>query len=112
MKIKFSILLIFLVTYSLLANDPTRPEQDYAAMNTKTVVLKDANADVINPPTITNDSANGGVSDTRRNKLNSILFYSILIFLSVLVIILIDNRNLQRQYKKLASDSKNKDPLL
>lgn len=66
---------------------------------------------ILNPPRIAADDGGsfGGLSVEEDETLDSVLGYFIFIFLSVLVIILIDNRNLEKRYKKLLADFKSKD---
>lgn len=109
MKIQFTILLFFICTCSLLANRPAEANTP-DDINT-TVATQGNDTGAMSPSTITNEAGGGGLSSDK-SSINSILGYSILIFFSVLIIIMIDNRNLERRYKKLATDFKNKDPLL
>ncbi|EDP97850.1 hypothetical protein U8527_17825 [Kordia algicida OT-1] len=109
MKIQFTILLFFICTCNLLANrlaEANTPDD----LNT-TVVAQGNDTGAMSPSNITDEGSGGGLSSDKES-INSILGYSILIFFSVLIIILIDNRNLERRYKKLATDFKNKEPFL
>ncbi|MEM6718671.1 MAG: hypothetical protein AAF611_05135 [Bacteroidota bacterium] len=83
--------------------------------NINSSIAVDADGEpILKPSTITTDDSGmiGGFSNTEDETLDSVLGYFILIFLSVLVIILIDNRNLERRYKKLVADFKTKDPTI
>lgn len=103
-KIQFTIL-FFIFSYNLLANTTDKVDNQ----------LQDNITSTVAPSETTDAGILGGVSDdgsTLKGSLNSILSYSILIFFSVLIIILIDNRNLEKRYKRLVSDFKNKDPLV
>ena len=111
-KIQNTILLFFIFTFNLQAYttaEITRTKENINA----TVVATDpgANTGSLASSTIANDADGGGIT-ADKGSLNSILGYSIFIFFSVLIYILIDNRNLERRYKKLASDFNNKEPIL
>lgn len=112
MKVQFTILLFFISTISLLACTTYNTDAVKDKVN-KTVVSNTSN-DTSGLPSssITNDTDGGGQSSDKEGALNSILGYSIFIFFSVLIIILIDNRNLEKRYKKLVSDFKPKEPIL
>lgn len=112
MKLKYTIVLVFLYTCNLLAGNPTFTDNTFI----NTIVKTDfSGAEVIvDSPTIAAEDTGmlGNVLDDEDGTLDSVLSYFILIFLSVLVIILIDNRNLERRYKKLVADFKTKDPTI
>jgi len=112
-KTKITILLFFIFALNLRANVPEKTEsqlQDY--ITSKVIAQQNNDASIINTPIVI-DNEPGGISTSgKREKLHSILAYSIFIFLSVLIIILIDNRNLEKRYKKLAADFKIEDPFL
>ncbi|WP_420574614.1 hypothetical protein [Kordia sp.] len=110
MKIRFTILLVFIFTCNLLAHSPTDATLNSNSVSSN-VVDQSSDAGMVTPTTIASSNEGGGVS-TDKGELNSILGYSIIIFFSVLIIILIDNRNLEKRYKKLVTDFKTKDPLL
>jgi hypothetical protein len=106
-KIQITILFFFICILNLHASTPNKTD--------------DSLKDNINATVTTNQGGQSGAltitsSDntipTLKGSLNSILGYSIFIFFSVLIIILIDNRNLEKRYKKLVADFKNKDPLI
>lgn len=63
------------------------------------------------PSTVTQDESGGGflMISKEGETLHSVLGYFIFIFFSVLVIIMIDNRNLERRYRRLLADFKNND---
>ncbi|WP_298422631.1 hypothetical protein [uncultured Kordia sp.] len=106
-KIQITILLFFIFALNLHANIPNKADdqlQDNITSNVVPSQGEQAGSYIISP--------DEGGSGTLKGSLNSILGYSIFIFFSVLIIILIDNRNLEKRYKKLVSDFKNKDPLL
>ncbi|QHI36439.1 hypothetical protein IMCC3317_18020 [Kordia antarctica] len=111
-KIQNTILLFFIFTFTLQANTTVETNRTKKNINA-TVIATDqgTNTSSLVAPTIANDAEGGGIT-ADKGSLNSILGYSILIFFSVLIIILIDNRNLERRYKKLASDFNNKEPIL
>lgn len=111
-KVQFTILLFFISTISLLAY--STPKKDGTKKDINSTVVSNTNNDTsgLTSSTITNDADGGGLSDDKEGSLNSILGYSILIFFSVLIIILIENRNLERRYKKMLSDFKSKEPTL
>lgn len=109
-KLQNTILLFFAFTINLLANPTAETNRIKENISSTIVSNQDANTGALVAPAVTND-ANGGVA-TSKGSLNSILGYSILIFFSVLIIILVDNRKLQRRYKQLASDFKSKEPIL
>jgi hypothetical protein len=83
-------------------------------MNT-IIAAEPGNEALLDPPTAAADTSNAMSSDSLSGSedetLDSVLGYFIFIFLSVLVIILIDNRNLEKRYKKLVADYKTKDPI-
>lgn len=104
-KIQFTILLFFIFSLNLLANTTKKTDDP----------LKDNITSTVAPSENSESGTFSGTSDeasTLKSSLNSILGYSIFIFFSVLIIILIDNRNLEKRYNRLVSDFKNKDPLL
>ncbi len=111
-KIQITILLFFIFTFSLLAYNTTEKDRTKEKMNSTVVSNTNNDASGLTPSTITNDADGGGQSSDKEGSLNSILGYSILIFFSVLIIILIDNRNLEKRYKKLLTDFKPKEPIL
>ncbi|MBC8755922.1 hypothetical protein H2O64_14685 [Kordia sp. YSTF-M3] len=110
-KIHITILLFLIFTYSLPAFNTTDKDRSKVNINSTVVSNNTNDTGVLPRPTITSNSDGGGLS-TDKNPLVSILSFSILIFFSILVIILIDNRNLEKRYKKLVSDYKNKEPIL
>jgi hypothetical protein len=110
-KIQSTILLFFIFTLSLLANPTTKKDRIKGNINSTVVSNQGADTSALTSPTISSN-ANGGGLTTNKGSLNSILSSSILIFFSVLIIILIDNRKLQRRYEKLASDFNSKDSIL
>lgn len=104
-KIQFTILLFFIFSLNLLANIPKKTDNSLKDNITSTVATSENSQ----------SGSFAGTSDdvsTLKGSLNSILSYSIFIFFSVLIIILIDNRNLEKRYKRLVSDFKNKDPII
>ncbi|WP_430412096.1 hypothetical protein [Kordia sp.] len=106
-KIQITILLFFIFAFNLHANVSNKTNdqlQDNITSNVAPNQGEQSSSFIINPE-------NGG-SGTLKSSINSILSYSIFIFFSVLIIILIDNRNLEKRYKKLVSEFKHKDPLL
>ncbi|WP_298514144.1 hypothetical protein [uncultured Kordia sp.] len=110
MKLKYTILLVLLYTCNLLAANTKYADDN--AFNFNTSITEPGNEAVLNPPTIAtaDDSSllGGGIGDEDET-LDSVLSYFILIFFSVLIIILIDNRNLEKRYKKLVADFKTKE---
>jgi len=110
-KIQNTILLFFIFTFSLLANNTVKTDHIKENISPTIVNNQDANTGALVAPAIANKS-DGGVAPTNKGNLNSILGYSIFIFFSVLIIILVDNIKLQRKYKELASDLKSKEPIL
>ena len=112
-KIKLTILFLFIITFNLPASNSVKTDITKENISTTAVTTDqgiNANA-LTKKPTIVNDIDGGGLAADDRS-LNSILGYFILIFFSVLIFILIDNRNLERRYKKLASEFNNKEPLV
>ncbi|WP_046758345.1 hypothetical protein [Kordia jejudonensis] len=89
----------------LLASTPKTTDNKLEGSITSTVTANDSDASGVLTNVLDDES-------TLKGSLNSILSYSIFIFFAVLIIILIDNRNLEKRYKRLVSDFKNKDPLL
>lgn len=108
MKVRNTILLFFILTFNLLAYNTTEKDRTKENINSTIVSNQGADSSALASPTITSDVDGGGLTADKGN-LNSILGYSIFIFFSVLIIILIDNRNLEKRYKKLASDFKPKE---
>ncbi|MFK7748877.1 MAG: hypothetical protein AB8B65_10825 [Kordia sp.] len=110
MKVTFTILLALVCTCSLSARNSFFTDGNAYTMHTF-ITIEPGTSTALNPPTIVTDNAGGlgGFSETKEEKLDSILGYFIFIFFSVLVVILIDNRNLERRYKKLVADYKTKD---
>ncbi|WP_046745044.1 hypothetical protein [Kordia zhangzhouensis] len=111
MKTFLTILLFSVSTCVLLAHTSKRKNSTAYDAEVTFMSAKSTNAAVISSPTIESPIESGGLN-ADKGDLNSILGYSILIFFSVLIIILIDNRNLEKRYKKLLSDFKNKDSIL
>jgi hypothetical protein len=107
-KIQITILLFSLCTLNLLASTPKNTDNQLEDNITSSVTSSES----IETSSGALSISNGENFPTFKESLNSILGYSIFIFFSVLIIILIDNRNLEKRYKKLVSDFKNKDPLI
>ncbi|WP_146169808.1 hypothetical protein [Kordia periserrulae] len=80
---------------------------------TSTIIRTESSGEIsFESPRIMDDesgSFGASFSDTKEDTLDSVLGYFIFIFFSVLVIILIDNRNLEKRYKKLLTEFKSKD---
>jgi hypothetical protein len=81
------------------------------ANSTKPTVVKTDDLVIGAPATVAEDESGGGfiVRTEEGETLHSVLGYFIFIFFSVLVVIMIDNRNLERRYERLLADYKNKD---
>ncbi|KAB8154202.1 hypothetical protein EZY14_007125 [Kordia sp. TARA_039_SRF] len=110
MKLKHTIVLFFLYTSTLLANNLIYT--DGYTNTTSTIITSESSGEItFESPRIMDDESGsmGTFSDTKGDSLDSMLGYFIFIFFSVLVIILIDNRNLEKRYKKLVAEFKNKD---
>jgi hypothetical protein len=110
-KVQITILLFLIFTFSLAAFNTTDEDRSKVNISSSVVSNNGNDTSVLTTPTIASNTDGGGLS-TDKNPLVSILSFSILIFFSILIIILIDNRNLERRYKKLVSDYKNKEPML
>jgi len=107
-KLKYTIVLVLLCTFNLLVANTEHTYTNAINFNT---MLEPGNEVIMTAPGIAADdnSIIGGGISSEDEILDSVLGYFILIFFSVLIIILIDNRNLEKRYKKLAADFKTKD---
>lgn len=115
MKLKYIIVLIFLYSCNLLAVNTAYTDKNAIYINT-IITAEPGNEPLFDPPRVAADDTSGAMgsnsfSGSEDETLDSVLGYFIFIFLSVLVIILIDNRNLEKRYKKLVADYKTKDPI-
>lgn len=114
MKIKYTLVLIFLYSCSLLAVNSSYTDGNVINLNT-IIATEPGNEPLFDPPrAVADDSGaigSASVAGGEDETLDSVLGYFIFIFFSVLVIILIDNRNLEKRYKKLVADFKTKDPI-
>ncbi|MEM6685497.1 MAG: hypothetical protein AAF617_06840 [Bacteroidota bacterium] len=111
MKLKYIITLILVYACNLLTAGNSIITNNSAFQVHTIISTEPSEGNIIDSPSITADDSGMyyEVSDDEDETLDSVLGYFILIFLSVLVIILIDNRNLERRYKKLVADFKTKD---
>ena len=109
-KTLLTILLFFVSTCALVAHPVKEKNTNlYGDSDVAFVDTKSTHTDVPTTSQIVNSNGNGGFESAKRNELHSILGYSIMIFFSVLIIILVDNHKLEKRYKKLLSDTKTKE---
>jgi len=111
-KLKYTIVLVFLCTSHLLAANSTATNTYALDAKSVSTVENSEGESILKPSKIAADDGAilGTISGGEDETLDSVLGYFIIIFFSVLVIILIDNRNLEKRYKKLVADFKSKDP--
>ncbi len=110
MKLTYTIILVFFASH-LLATTPATADTTTAYTDVYTTTMEPSGEAIIEPSRIAADDTGmiGNGSEGEDETLDSVLGYFIFIFFSVLVIILIDNRNLEKRYKKLVADYKNKE---
>ncbi|AXG72443.1 hypothetical protein KORDIASMS9_04717 [Kordia sp. SMS9] len=110
MKLTYTIILVLFCTSQLWAINAS-PTDYNNSLGAETYISSTTDEFIFEPSKIAADDSGMIVnsSEGEEETLDSVLGYFIFIFFSVLVIILIDNRNLEKRYKKLVADYKHKD---